>query len=185
MNDYHLSECIMPKYVFLLVMGIAAALNAQVDTLSKPAEKNEVGENEQREMLSKATIENLRWITGCWELKEKSGKTEECWLAPESKIMIGMVRSSIRNKGVIYAFLRIQESELGIEYSTQPLGQAPNQFRLKEIGDHIAVFENPVFQFPQRIIYRMEGEDVLFVRAEGVQEGKKSIQDYRYKRIRQ
>ena len=61
------------------------------------------------------------------------------------------------------------------------MGRAPTAFRLVEVSGQRAVFENPGHDFPQRIIYRREG-DTLHARIEGNQNGELRYSEWQWKK---
>ena len=52
-----------------------------------------------------------------------------------------------------------------------------------EVGVGQARFENPTHDFPQRIIYRSDGEGGMSVRIEGERQGKPSAADFQFTRV--
>jgi hypothetical protein len=82
-----------------------------------------------------------------------------------------------------YEFLRIAETADGVSYFASPGGKPPVEFKAKETGDKRVVFENAAHDFPQRIIYRRDG-DQLVARIEGSIQGKVRTEEWRFTRVR-
>ncbi|HEV2816960.1 MAG TPA: DUF6265 family protein [Allosphingosinicella sp.] len=77
--------------------------------------------------------------------------------------------------------VRIETSDDGatMQYVARPRGAAADTaFRLTRAGPNEAAFENPAHDYPQRIIYRREG-DALIARTEDMAGG--NGQDFRYR----
>lgn len=55
------------------------------------------------------------------------------------------------------------------------------EFKLKEAGEKRVVFENAAHDFPQRILYWREGDD-LVARIEGTMRGQPRQQEWRFSR---
>ncbi|HUP96383.1 MAG TPA: DUF6265 family protein, partial [Usitatibacter sp.] len=66
-------------------------------------------------------------------------------------------------------------------YLASPGGRAPVEFKLAELGDKRVVFENLAHDFPQRIIYWMEGPK-LAARVEGNVKGQARSEEWRFSR---
>jgi hypothetical protein len=82
-----------------------------------------------------------------------------------------------------FEFLRIAETPEGYSYFASPGGKPPVEFKLKEAGERRVVFENAVHDFPQRVLYWREGEQ-LVARVEGTIKGKERGEEWRFTRAR-
>jgi hypothetical protein len=129
------------------------------------------------------SVDQLGWISGCWERRGDDRLTEERWMTPSGGLMIGMSRTVAKGKVVEYEFIMIREEANGdISYIARPSGQEEASFRLVKLGKTEAVFENPTHDFPQRIIYRREKDGSLFARIEGTMKGKARGVDFPMKK---
>ena len=130
----------------------------------------------------KPAIENLFWLSGCWDNGDTLRRYEEQWMKPAGNSMLGMSRTVAKGKTVEYEFLQIRQQPNGaIYYVALPSGQPQDSFRLVKTGSQELVFENPEHDFPQRIIYRLKG-DSLVARIEGKSKGKERGVDFPMKR---
>lgn len=119
-------------------------------------------------------IEDLGWLSGCWqsENNEKNSSVSEFWTRVDGQSMFGVGRTIKNGKTVDYEYLRIVQDEKGIFYIAKPKANTEETpFRLTKLTAAEAVFENPAHDFPQKIIYRVEGAK-LFARIEGNNKGK-------------
>lgn len=131
----------------------------------------------------KTGIEQLEWISGCWVMDDGKERTEETWMKPAGKSMIGMSRTVSGGKTVHAEHIQIREANGQIAYIVAlGMGSKPTVFKLAKSSDNEAVFENPEHDFPQRIIYRRESAESLFARIEGAEKGVNKAMDFRYKR---
>lgn len=115
-------------------------------------------------------LADLAWLAGCWE--GEGG--EECWLAPRGRTMLGVNRSPANESGEAgFEYLRIIEQEDGaLVYLASPGGRCPaTSFTAVEVAARRVVFANPDHDFPQRIVYWLEGDDTLHARVEAVTDG--------------
>ncbi|MBD8524309.1 DUF6265 family protein [Pseudomarimonas arenosa] len=106
-------------------------------------------------------IEQLRWMTGCWAAGDAQGFSEEYWTPPRAGSMFGVNRSQRGSSKVAFEFLRIEQDPQGMRYLAQPGGRAPTVFTHQpgEPGQRV-VFVNPEHDFPTRIEYWREGDDL-------------------------
>lgn len=128
-------------------------------------------------------VQDLSWLSGCWE--STSGTTSGCeqWMLPDGGTMLGMSRTVRDGRTVAWEHLRIWQDEAGeIYYTALPSGQTETSFRLIHCAPGEATFENPDHDFPQRILYRLEGEDSLLARIEGVRDGRERAIDFPMRR---
>jgi hypothetical protein len=105
-------------------------------------------------------------------------------MKPSGKTMLGMSRTVANNITVEYEFLRLHEESNGdVFYTALPSGQQEASFKLVRLEKHMAVFENPGHDFPQRIIYKLEDDGSLKARIEGKNKGKERGVDFPMKRV--
>jgi len=104
------------------------------------------------------------WIAGNWLSCENGRQVTETWVGAGSGVLVGAghTRSA---RGVDFEFLRIAPHEGGLALFGSPRGAMATVFRLVKQEATSAVFENLAHDFPQRIIYRREG-DVMTARIE-------------------
>jgi hypothetical protein len=105
-------------------------------------------------------------------------------MAPAGGTLLGMSRTVEGGRTVAHEFLEIKETAPGkLAYVAHPSGQTETAFPLAKIGVHEAVFENPEHDFPQRVLYRLDGEGVLRARIEGLQAGRVKGIDFPMRRV--
>ena len=104
-------------------------------------------------------------------------------MKPNGNMMLGMNQTVVKGKTREFEFMRIMQEETGGVYLVaSPSGQRETRFKLREVKGTEAIFENPANDFPQRVIYRREG-DSLLGRIEGVSKGKEKAIDFPLKRM--
>lgn len=126
--------------------------------------------------------EELGWLEGRWILCSDRGVTEEHWVGPRGRTLVG-VNLATNGEKVSFEFLRIAPGEAGtLTYFAQPGGAAPPvAFPMVETGALRVAFENPQHDFPQRILYWRVG-DVLHARIEGRIGGELRSEEWRFER---
>ena len=129
-------------------------------------------------------LARLGWLQGCWAAQGAEAGSVEYWSAPAGGTMIGLSRTVKNGKTATFEFLHIREVEPGLlAYIAQPSGRPPTTFKLLRSSDTEWVFEDLAHDFPQRIIYRRDGEQAISARIEGVSKGKLKGIDYPMTRI--
>jgi hypothetical protein len=134
-----------------------------------------------------AAISNFAFMKGCWEFSRPGRKVKivEQWMAPAGGTMLGMSRTVRDAKTTGWEYMRIESGDSGIFFVSKPKeNKEETYFRLKTSAMNELVFENPDHDFPQRVMYRANGPDVLDARIEGKQNGKSSGVDFPYKRVK-
>lgn len=128
------------------------------------------------------SINDMAWMAGTWTGVERGIETEEHWLEPKGGLMLGLHRDVFPGGRTAFEFLRIQADDDGIAYWASPGGREPTPFRLVESSERRVVFENAEHDWPQRIIYWLEEENVLGARAEGTEGGELRALEWRWQR---
>ena len=132
------------------------------------------------DQTAKPTLADLSWMAGSWSGVAGGIEMEEHWTAPNGNSMIGMHRDIAKGRTASFEFLRIEQQGDQIVYLSMPNGRSPaTPFPLKEVSGTRVVFENPAHDFPQRIIYWKDGND-LRARIEGTVKGKAGGEEWRW-----
>jgi hypothetical protein len=128
---------------------------------------------------SPSSAADLAWLTGCWELTRNGRHIVEQWTAPEGGTLIGVSRTVAAGKTTEYEFVLIREGTNGLEYVAKPSGQSEATFTVVRAMADEVVFENREHDFPNRIIYKRDG-DRLVAAIEGTRDGKTQRIEYPY-----
>ena len=134
----------MARSVLLVSMAVALAACGTPPPPSTP--------------VLQARLTSVAWIAGHW--KGDDG-TEELWMEPAGGTMLGTARVVQGADTVFFEYLRLVERPDGtVVYVASPKGTGTTDFALVEADEHRAVFENPAHDFPQRIVYALEGDQL-------------------------
>lgn len=121
-------------------------------------------------------LASLAWMAGSWSGEEGGTRSEEHWTRPAGGLMLGLHRD-LRDGRAGFEFLRIAETGEGVVYLASPGGREPTAFPLLESSPGRAVFANPEHDFPQRILYWRDGDD-LCAAVEGSVDGEMARQEW-------
>lgn len=157
-------RCTMFSVVMLLAM-VAAGLG------QKPAQK-------------KASLDDLSWLSGCWEGRQGNAILEEIWSKPAGGSMLGLGRTVKENRTVSFEFMQFREENGNLVFLPQPQGGARVSFPLKDSFGGRLTFENKEHDFPQRVIYERKGPGLLLAAIEGTYKGKEEREEFQMRKVR-
>lgn len=124
---------------------------------------------------------DLSWMAGYWLSCDDGREVSETWSDRRGNVMLGTSLTVGRNGNSSHEQAQIAFTpEAGVRFIAQPSGQPSAEFRLVRSGLGEAVFENPEHDFPQRVIYRREG-DRLTGRIEGTAGGREQAVEWHYR----
>ena len=122
---------------------------------------------------------DLDWMAGYWLSCEDGVEVSETWSQRRGGIMLGS-SITIGDDAFSWEQARIEAEAEGLVFHALPRGQAGASFPLVRGGPNEAVFENPRHDFPQRVIYRRDG-DRLTGRIEGNAGGSEQAMEWHYR----
>lgn len=106
-------------------------------------------------------IQRLAWLQGCWQIDTPERVVEEQWSAPRAGSMLGSSRTMRGDKLVGHEFVLLRERGEQLAYEVQPSGQAATVFLSIKLEGASVVFENLKNDFPQRVAYERQGNELL------------------------
>ncbi len=131
-----------------------------------------------------ADISQLAWLGGCWKSDTAEPGSGEHWLPLAGGTLLGVSRTVKQGKTVEFEFMQIRAAESGqLAFIAMPSGQKTVVFPLLRLGETEVVFENPQHDFPQRVIYQLEGETKLRARIEGMRKGALRVIEFPMNRV--
>jgi hypothetical protein len=126
-----------------------------------------------------AEADRLAWLAGSWSGTKEGVASEEHWTSPAGGTLLGMHKDVSGQQLVAFEFLRIApDGEGRLCYLASPRGAPPIPFCASEVGDRRVVFENRAHDFPQRILYWLDGEGRLHARVEGPLDGREAAEEW-------
>ena len=127
------------------------------------------------------------WMAGCWEQRTGERWAEECWTVPRAGMMMGSGRSGVGDTLSDWETMRIvlsystgDEPAARMEFIGSPRGVSGTTFVWSPGQEPGVTFANARHDYPQRIRYWREGEELL---AEiSLADGSKPVR-WRYRRM--
>jgi hypothetical protein len=112
---------------------------------------------------SAQTLENLHWLRGCWRTSGGQSVITEVWAAPPMPALVGYSYTTRDGQVRGWEQTRIEMIDGAPTFVAMPGGGAAVRFRLADgillddSPEHVAVFENPEHDYPQRLRYVRQG----------------------------
>ena len=101
------------------------------------------------------------WLTGVWAQQAPDGSwVEEWWTTARGRMMIGASNTGKGDAVTFYEHMRIENGAGGLAFCALPKGQAGACFKATSASASEIVFENPAHDYPQRIRYSREGDEL-------------------------
>lgn len=120
---------------------------APQDPASKPA-------------TDKLTLDDISWLSGHWQSVDGDKMTEELWMPARGRIMLGLNRNVSGTAHGRFEYLRIVQTKIDTYYWASPGGANETPFKMTKATEGHVVFENPEHDFPKRIEYRRDGDEL-------------------------
>jgi hypothetical protein len=130
-------------------------------------------------LLPAADVSGLSWMAGCWEMTRGPLRIEEHWSKPAGGTMLGFSRTIKAEGSAFSEFMQIVASGAKVVYVAR-VGAAGGgtPFTLVSMSETEVTFENAAHDFPQRILYRRDGDRGLYARIEGTDRGKARFEEF-------
>lgn len=129
-------------------------------------------------------VQALAWMAGTWAGEKDGVAMEELWTSPRGGALLGVHRDVKGESLLSWEFLRIQATDTGLVFFASPRSAPPTPFKMIEMKDKRVVFENKEHDFPQRILYWLDGRGALHARIEGPQGGKTVSEEWVWTRAK-
>lgn len=121
--------------------------------------------------------DTLKFMQGCW--RSSDGEIFEQYAMARSGFLIGALAQGPLDRKPFYELLVFELKDGAWQLTPHPGGARSSvTFALVERGDGRAVFENMAHDFPQRIVYQIDGAGRLETHVAGERDGKAA--DFQY-----
>ena len=132
------------------------------------------------------SMDKLNWVLDRWVGEGNGGTMYENWVKADDNLFKGDA-CTIKNGDTIFTeSLKIEKIGEDIFYAAEvPHNPGPVSFKLINLTDTEAVFENPEHDFPNKIIYTLKEDGSLYARIEGKNKrGEEKIGEFFFKKAR-
>src|SRR6266436_3816670 len=103
---------------------------------------------------TKASLDQLSFMTGCWAFQSGDSETEEYWTKPAGGAMLGLSRTVRAGRSIFTEYTQIREQNGALSMFFQlGLAKSQTEFRLSKLAAGEAVFTSDL-ENPKHRIYR-------------------------------
>jgi len=131
-------------------------------------------------------INELTDMSGCWEMRDDSRNLliVETWSPATGKLMSGKGQTFKDGRKTDWEEMRIEQRPDGIYFVARPRENS-EETAFKMVFSYVneVVFENKQHDFPQRVIYKFDGDE-LTARVEGTNGGETKANVFPMKRTK-
>lgn len=124
----------------------------------------------------------LDWLAGKWCSSDQGRQIDEVWLPAAGGELLGMSRTVQGATVETFEYMRIVFKDKDATLHVQPNGAPPTLFSQAARGDGWIRFENPAHDFPNRIEYRRDGDQLQASIAGPGRNGKQVMIPFEYRR---
>lgn len=132
----------------------------------------------------RASVDDLGWLSGCWEGRQGEAMLEEIWSKPAGGSMLGLSRTVKGDRTTSFEFMQFRVENGSLVFLPQPQGGTRVPFPLKDSFGGKFTFENLQHDFPQRIIYERKGPALLLAAIEGTLKGNAQREEFQMRKVR-
>ena len=105
-------------------------------------------------------VMDLGWLAGNWVRVEGHHYTAEIWSRPVGGMLFGHGQVTDMGRTVSFEEMRIEATETEVFYIVRSAGEGETRARLVTVDGQHLVFEAPEHDYPQRISYRRDGDQL-------------------------
>lgn len=130
-------------------------------------------------------FKELQRLDGVWIMKKGNVAIGEAWVKVNDKLLQGSGFYLKGNDTIVTERVALKKMNNEIVYTSTVMdqnNQQPVDFKLTSARNNIFVFENPVHDFPKRIVYEFVGEDSIHAFIDAGIGRKENRRDFYYKK---
>jgi len=132
-----------------------------------------------------ADLNSFSWLVGKWVGKYDSIPVFEQWKPAEGKVMFGR-GGVLSGKDTVFAEkVQIEERADGLYYVAIVGDQGAIDFKFTKYDNDTAVFENPMHDFPQRVLYYKNADGTFYACVDGKFKGKYVREEFNYRKAQE
>jgi hypothetical protein len=169
------------KQTITLLVAALLLLSCKKETTATVVETTETAQTK-----TYANLEKANWFLGEWGNTSKEGALTERWKKENDSVYHGESYFVVGGKDTVFAeHISLEDANGKLAYTVT----VPNQnngeavrFDMTSVSDSQIVFENPKYDFPNKIIYNKVGTDSLVAVISGIQKGKPATEKFAMKK---
>lgn len=131
-------------------------------------------------------LNKAKFLLGDWEKTDSIGTLIESWKAQNDSTFAGNSFFIIDKDTIRRETLEMMQDKEHLLYSSTIIGENNDEtipYQLTVSSDSLLVFENPKYNYPKKISYKLTGEKRVTATISGILKGKISTQNYQMAKI--
>ncbi len=143
--------------------------------------------NVQDKSQKSVDLKQAEWIVGNWENKTSTSKTIESWQKLNDSTLVGKSMLIKDNDSVLLENILIIQRDKQLYYVPSVVNQNegnPIEFKLTQAVNNMLIFENPLHDFPQKIVYKKISGDSMVAEISGISKGEERSIRFPMKKIK-
>jgi len=139
----------------------------------------------KQEQNNKKIFKQLNALQGTWRIETSRGTLYESWIKTNDTLMRSNSYKLKEKDTILLEQVSLQHTKKGIFYIpvVKENNMNPVPFKLTSNSNNSFVFENPLHDFPKRIVYEIISADSLHAYVDGGLDDASKRSDYFFKRI--
>lgn len=120
------------------------------------------------------SVQSINWMLGHWTSDEGKNVTTESWkrVSPETYEGLGETHSKESKQLISSESLRLVEMANEVFYVAKVAhNEHPIAFKLTQCSSQMAVFENPDHDFPKKLEYQLDKNQLTVIVSDGKEKG--------------
>lgn len=131
-------------------------------------------------------LEKANWLLGNWEKSDSLGTLKETWKRFDDSTFVGESLFIINEKDTVHKeTIELMQDGEHLIYTTTIKGEnndSPIPYQMTIDQDSLLVFENPKYDYPQKIEYQLGKNNIITAKVSGKQKGKLASESYPMKK---
>lgn len=141
----------------------------------------------ERPTFKDAELNKIAWLSGTWQDASSGGISQEIWKKTDEQTLGGFSYFLVGKDTASSETMKITKKDQHLIYTAtvkdQNNGQ-PVEFTMTSNDSSQLVFENPMHDFPKKIVYKKITNDSVMIQLEGVVDSSHEVQEYPLKRMK-
>ncbi len=131
-------------------------------------------------------LEKAKFLLGDWEKTDSIGTLIEIWKTQNDSTFTGKSFFVINKDTIRKETIEMVQDKEHLLYTSTIIGEnndEPIPYQLTKSTDSLLVFENPKYNFPKKITYKLTGEKRITATISGILKGQNSSESYQLAKI--
>ncbi|WP_395043114.1 DUF6265 family protein [Flavobacterium sp.] len=132
-------------------------------------------------------LDKAKFLLGDWEKTDSIGTLIENWKTENDSTFLGKSFFVINKDTIRRESIEMMQDKEHLLYTSTIIGEnndEPIPYQMTQSTDSLLVFENPKYDYPKKITYKLTGEKRITATISGILKGKNSSESYQLAKIK-